>query len=116
MFTIHLHNLQFFSFHGLYQEERVLGGRYEVNADISFKTGEKIALLEQTIDYVKIYHIIKQQMNMPTALLETVAEDLALRMYESDTRITSVNISLKKINPPIANFQGSVAVSYKKDF
>jgi dihydroneopterin aldolase len=116
MFTIQLHNLQFFSFHGLYQEERLLGGRYELNADISFDTGEKIALLEQTIDYVKIYHIIKQQMNIPTALLETVAQDLALKMHECDNRITSVTISLKKINPPITNFQGSVAVSYKKDF
>lgn len=116
MFTIHLHNLQFFSFHGLYQQERLLGARFEVSTDISFKSDEKIVRMEQTIDYVKIYHIIKQQMNIPTALLETVAQDLALKMYESDHRISSVSISLKKINPPIANFQGSVAVSYKKDF
>lgn len=116
MFTIHLHNLQFFSFHGLYQQERVLGARFEISTDLSFNTDEKIERLEQTIDYVKIYHIIKQQMNIPTALLETVAQDLALKMYESDNRITSISIILKKINPPITNFQGSVAISYKKDF
>jgi 7,8-dihydroneopterin aldolase/epimerase/oxygenase len=116
MFTIRLHNLQFFSFHGLYEEEKVLGNNFEVNAAVTVNATETVTTLDQTVDYVKIYHIIKQQMDIPTALLETVAQDLALKIYNTDNRITSVDITIKKIHPPIANFQGSVAVSYKKDF
>jgi len=116
MFTIHLHNLRFFSFHGVHDEEQVLGNDYEVSADVSFDTAGAITKLHQTINYVKIYEVIKQRMNTPTALLETVAQDLADGIYQIDKRITSISISIKKVHPPIANFTGSVGVSYKKDF
>ena len=34
MLIIHLHKLLFHSFHGLYEEEQVLGNEFEVNTDI----------------------------------------------------------------------------------
>ncbi|GAB2810397.1 dihydroneopterin aldolase [Ferruginibacter profundus] len=117
MFTIHLHHLRFFSFHGVHEEESILGNDYEVNADVTFTATEAtVTALHQTINYVKIYDIIKQQMHIPTALLETVAQDLAEKIYAYDQRITSININIKKEHPPIPNFTGSVGVSYKKDF
>jgi dihydroneopterin aldolase len=116
MFTIQLDNLKFFAFHGIHDEERILGGHYEVNAAVSFNYTGTITSLDQTIDYVKIYDIINQQMTIPVALLETLAQNLANAIYAIDKRIESINISIKKINPPIAKFQGAIAVSYKKDF
>lgn len=116
MFTIHLHNLKFFSFHGLHEEEKILGKEYDVNADVTFEENGLVNRLHQTIDYVKIYDIIKQRMNVPTHILETVAQDLAQLIYKADNRITSIHISIKKIHPPIAAFEGNVGVSYKKDF
>lgn len=116
MFTIHLANLKFFSFHGVHEEERVLGGEYIVNAEVDFPADFSVTVLEQTIDYSKIYEIIKQRMRKPTALLETVAQDLAHCIYAMDSRIASINISITKVNPPIQQFRGSIAVRYKKDF
>ncbi|MGC4103505.1 dihydroneopterin aldolase [Ferruginibacter sp.] len=116
MFTIHLNNLRFFAFHGLYQEEKILGNEYEVNAEVTLVTHEAVTELHQTINYVKIYDIIKQRMQTPTALLETVAQELTDDIYSSDKRITSIYINIKKVYPPIAAFRGSVGVSYKKDF
>ncbi len=115
-FTIQLSNLKFFAFHGVHEEERILGGEFEVNAELSFKETNTVTSLDQTIDYVKIYAHIKQRMSVPTALLETVAQDLAENIYAIDNRVVSVNINIKKTNPPITNFQGSVGVSFKKDF
>ena len=116
MFTIHLHNLRFFSFHGVYQEERILGNEYEVNAEITFTVADTVTELEHTINYVSIYGQIKQQMNIPTPLLETVAQKLVHDIHRLDDRIITVSVSVKKVNPPIASFIGSVGVSYKKDF
>lgn len=116
MFTIHLTNLKFFSFHGVHEEERVLGGDYVVNAEVSFAAEYPVTVLEQTIDYSGIYELIKQRMRKPTALLETVAQDLAHAVYALDKRIASISISITKVNPPIQQFRGSIAVSYKKDF
>ena len=116
MFTIHLHQLRFFSFHGIYEEEKILGNEYEVNASVTFIENETVTELHQTIDYVRIYDIIKERMNIPIPLLETMAQDLAQQIYDADNRITSISIDVKKVYPPIPNFQGAVGVSYKKDF
>jgi len=116
MFTIHLNNLRFFSFHGLYDEERILGNEYEVNAEVTIAAKEQVTALHQTVDYVKIYDIIKQRMAIPANLLETVAQDLAQLIYDADNRIVSIHINIKKVYPPIASFSGNIGVSYKKDF
>jgi dihydroneopterin aldolase len=116
MFSIQLTNLQFFSFHGIHEEEKILGGQFELNVSVSLPEQGPIHSLEQTVDYVKIHTIIKQRMNIPTALLETVAQDLAQLIQASDSRITAVEINIKKLHPPIHNFQGAVGVSYKSVF
>jgi dihydroneopterin aldolase len=116
MFTIHLNNLRFFSFHGLYEEERILGNEYEVNAEVTIAAKEHVTAINQTVDYVKIYDIIKQRMAIPAPLLETVAQDLAQLIYDTDKRIISILVNIKKVYPPIASFSGNISVSYKKDF
>ncbi len=116
MFTIHLNNLIFFAYHGLHDEERILGGEFEVNAAIGFDAAGKVSSLKQTVDYTEIFEVIKQRMHQPTALLETLVQELVHNIYQSDRRITWVDINLKKMNPPIGNFQGSVTVSYKHQF
>ncbi|HTB51708.1 MAG TPA: dihydroneopterin aldolase [Ferruginibacter sp.] len=116
MITVHLHNLQFAGFHGIHDEERVLGNTYELTIDATVNVKEHITQLHQTADYVTIYEIVKKRMAVPSALLETVAQDLTDLIHAYDNRITSVSVSIKKLNPPIINFQGSVGVSYKKEF
>jgi dihydroneopterin aldolase len=116
LFTIHLSNLKFFSFHGVHDEEKVLGGEFIVDAVVYFTTAGNITTLEQTVDYCKIYDIIKQRMSQPSALLETVAQDLAVLIYATNSKIISVKITITKSNPPIQQFSGNIAVSYKKDF
>ena len=116
MFTINLNDLQFFSHHGIHEEERILGNDYEVNLAITIAAKGKITSLEQTVDYAAVFEMVKTRMSIPTALLETVAQDLAQQLYEQFKNITVVNISITKKNPPIENFQGSVGVCYNKAF
>jgi dihydroneopterin aldolase len=116
MFTIHLNNLQFFSFHGIHEEERILGNEFEVNVTLSFIANGYITTLEQTINYATVYEIIKQRMHTATPLLETLVQDLTEEIRAFDKRIKSVSVSVEKKNPPIPNMDGSVSVHYKKDF
>lgn len=116
MITIQLNNLHFFSFHGVHEEEKVLGNNFVLQASISFDESEKVTALDHTINYVSVYQIIKKRMETPTALLETLAQDLAELIYAFDSRIKSISISIEKKNAPIANIEGSVSVHYKKHF
>ena len=115
MLSIHLNKLKFHSFHGMHEEEKILGNELELNITVLVQSDEKIVSLKQTVNYVTLYEIIKQRMDTPTPLLETVAQDLAEMICSFDDRIKSVEINIKKLNPPIHNFHGQISVSYKKE-
>ncbi len=116
MFTINLHNLNFFAHHGVHEEERILGNNFIVNVSLTFNEEEHITSLNQTINYASVYGIIQKRMNIPTALLETLAQELVSAIHVFDNRISSIKVSIEKKDPPISNMQGSVSVSLSKDF
>jgi dihydroneopterin aldolase len=100
----------------MFREEKILGNDFEVNMDVIIDAPETITKLHQSVDYVALHSIIKEVMDVPTPLLETVVQQLAERVGLFDTKIKSVNVSVKKLNPPIANFQGTVGISFSKSF
>jgi 7,8-dihydroneopterin aldolase/epimerase/oxygenase len=116
VFTINLNELQFFSHHGVHDEERVLGNNFIVHVSLQIDGEEKISSIDQTVNYVSVFNIIKKRMASPTALLETVAEEIAAAIRDLDQRIKSIQVSIEKKAPPIAGMQGSVSVSYSKKY
>lgn len=113
MFTIHLQNLQFKSFHGLYAEEKILGNCFVVNLTVKYQpTTLPINAIEQTINYQNIFEIIEKRMSIPTELLETIVVDIANEIMNAFLIVEEVDICIAKKNPPIKNFVGNVAVSY----
>jgi len=48
--------------------------------------------------------------------LETCAMEICEALHENFSEIRKISIYIKKINPPITNFTGSVGVSYSKEF
>lgn len=116
MFTISLHNLIFHSFHGVHEEENLLGNTFVVNISLSLEAGEKVTALDQTVNYASVYTLVQKRMSLATPLLETLVQDLVDKIHEFDRRIRSVTVSVEKKNPPIPNIGGTVSVSLKKDF
>jgi dihydroneopterin aldolase len=117
MITIHLHNVLFYAYHGIHEEEKVLGNEYELSADIQFHEEiEVIHSIQQTIDYVEIYNIIQKRMEVPSPLLETIIMDIGNSITEKYENIRSISIHLKKNHPPVIGMQGSVGVSWQKQF
>jgi dihydroneopterin aldolase len=113
MLKIELSKLQFHSYHGVHEEERKTGGDFEVNLVVHFNpVALPVRHLNETIDYTKLYAVIKQRMERRTLLLETIATEIADEILNNFTSILDVEVSIKKLNPPIPFFNGSVAASY----
>ena len=114
MLTLHLTNLQFYAYHGLYDEEKIIGGNYEVNVSVSWRE-VKIPVLHinETIDYTAVYTLVQQHMQQPRQLLEAIATTLAQDIFNSFHLAEEVSISIKKITPPIVGFRGSVSMQYE---
>lgn len=100
----------------MYEEEAIVGTSFEVNLSISFEQSDTIHSLKQTINYVEVYDIVKRHFERPRQLLEMLAQEITEDVYSFDSRTRNVEIHIKKLNPPIANFTGSVGVTYEKSF
>ena len=58
-----LNEVVFFGYHGLYADEKKLGNTYKVDVHIDFTPKVSIIdQLDQTIDYVHVYALVKKRM------------------------------------------------------
>ncbi len=117
MITIRLEQLTFNAFHGVHEEEKILGNKYVVDCLLTFPEFEKvIESIDETINYIKVYEIIQSKMAIPTALLETVLMRIGLEIEEEFPQLKSIHLSIKKMHPPIMGMEGTVGVSWEKLF
>ena len=101
----------------MYQEEMRVGNDFEVDLSLARRSPKKIIKsLEQTINYVEVYRIVQEVFNERKLLLETCAMQIAERLEENFPEIKQLTISIRKLNPPITNFSGSVGITYSKTF
>ncbi len=117
MITVHLDNLLFTGFHGVHEEERILGNEYLVNASLEFhENAEVITHIGETINYVAVYNSIKKRMSIPTPLLETIVMEIGNEIHELYPELKSINISIRKMHPPIEGIHGTAGVNWQKQF
>ncbi len=117
MITVQLHNLLFHSFHGIHEEEKILGNEYMLDVSVEFhESTEVIRHIHDTVNYATIYKIIKDKMNIPTPLLETIAMETGNEIYKEFPAIKSITISIKKMHPPLEGLQGSAGVVWCRHY
>lgn len=110
---IHLKQVRFFSLHGIYKEETMVGGEFEVNMSVTYVPSDfNFTDISNTLNYVSVYELLAKKMAIPTPLLETIATETATEILQQFPLSTAVFISIDKINPPIEKFQGRVGVSF----
>jgi len=102
---VRLVNAVFYARHGVHEEERRLGGRYEVDAELGFDSTAAAETddLSQTIDYQHVYTIICEVMTAgePSALIETLARRAAMKLMEELTLLEEVTVRVRKHALPL---------------
>jgi 7,8-dihydroneopterin aldolase/epimerase/oxygenase len=113
---IALEGLEFHAFHGVYPHERESGNFFEV--DITVETDfSKAAATDEllgTVNYETLFKIVKDEMEQPSKLLETVAEKVANDVLEVFPNVVSVEFKISKLNPPIGGKCRKATVSLVK--
>jgi 7,8-dihydroneopterin aldolase/epimerase/oxygenase len=116
---ISLEGLEFHAYHGVYAHERSSGNKFEVDITVEAKFHEKVLAddLSGTVNYELLYHLVKEQMERPSKLLETVGYGIAKRVLETFGDALHVEIKISKFNPPIGGVckKATVTVSQSKN-
>jgi 7,8-dihydroneopterin aldolase/epimerase/oxygenase len=103
MGIIKVENIRVYAYHGCLIEETVIGSDYRVDVSVEADL-EKSSVtddLKDTVDYVTLNAIVVEEMGIPSKLLEAVAKRIINRVFENCKSVSSVSVSVSKINPPI---------------
>ena len=103
--SIQLHNLEFYAYHGLLPQERVVGGHYRVDVELSLTPPLRALtedVIDDTVNYAEVYALIRQQMEQPVNLLEHLAHRITQGLYAQFPQIQAVKLSITKVTPPIS--------------
>ena len=100
---ITLKNVRLYARHGVMPQERTVGGDFTVNLTVSADLSKAAETddVADTVNYATLYDILREEMNIPSQLLEHVAGRVAQRIMERFPTITSVDIEITKNNPPM---------------
>lgn len=100
---ISLKGLRFYAYHGVEEQEAIVGGWYTV--DVIIKADVTTAVLSDdlrgTINYAQVAAIVGEQMLIRSALLEHVAGRIARSVLDAFGDIRAVTVTVSKEHPPV---------------
>lgn len=116
MGIIKIRNIKLYAYHGCLDEEGKIGSEYRV--DLCVKTdltkSAKTDDLKDTVDYVHLNKIVKQEMAIRSKLLETVAHKILERIISEITIVKKATVEVSKVNPPIGGNVALVTIKMSK--
>ena len=101
--SIQLHDLRFYAYHGVMEQERRVGGEYLVSLSVEADLSGAVAsdAVADTVNYAALYEVVAHEMAQPSQLLEHVAGRIGRRVLEAFPLVDAVSIRITKCNPPM---------------
>lgn len=112
MGKVKVENIRAYAHHGCLKEETAIGSEYRVDVSVDADISKAAVSdeLSDTVDYVLINHIVKEEMKTPSKLLEHVGHRIIKRIFNEISIVTAATVWVSKINPPIGGDVEKVTV------
>lgn len=103
-----LESMRFYAYHGVMPQERKVGNHFVVDVTLVAPLEKAVMSddLEDTMNYAVVYEVIKEQMEIPSNLIEHVAGRIINALKERFPQLEEVELKLSKLNPP---FNGDIS-------
>lgn len=101
---IEINNLKIQAFHGVLPQERIVGNLYTVDLIITtdFQDAMQSDKLDDTISYADAAEVIRQEMLVPSQLLEHVGGRIIKHLQQNwGDKIKGIDLRIAKLSPPI---------------
>ena len=117
MGLIEVKNIRLYAYHGCLDEEGKIGSEYRVDLSIraDLSKSAKTDALSDTVDYVHLNKIVKEEMAIRTKLLEKVAYRILDRILEEISLVNKATVEVSKLNPPIGGNVARVTIKMSKE-
>jgi 7,8-dihydroneopterin aldolase/epimerase/oxygenase len=117
MGKIVIEEMEFYAFHGHYQEEQIVGNRFLVDLElkIDLTAPADSDNLKDAVNYQKAYQIIKNEMRRTKSnLLENIGKRILDALFSEMKGIEKATIRVRKLNPPMGGPIKSVGIEMSR--
>jgi dihydroneopterin aldolase len=100
-----LHEVRFYAFHGVMPQERSVGGEFLVSVKVGYPLEKAMSSddVADTLNYAALYELVKKEMMQPSSLLEHVMGRIVEAIEKVFPEVTSGEVKIKKVNPPMGS-------------
>lgn len=116
MGVITIKNIHLYAYHGCLDEEGKIGSDYRVDLSVTtdLSKSAKTDDLNDTVDYIHLNKIVREEMAIRTKLLETVANKILTRILNEIVMVKKATVKVSKLNPPIGGNVAMVTIKMSK--
>jgi dihydroneopterin aldolase len=117
MGKIIIEEMEFYAFHGHYEEEQIVGNRFLVDLEIETDLGPAAESdqLEDAVNYQRAYQLIKKEMRRKKSnLLENIAKRILDALFTEMQGIEEATVRIRKMHPPMGGPIRSVGVTMSR--
>ncbi len=113
MSKITINGMRFYANHGCFSEERAIGTYFKVDMVLVVDTAkaQQSDDINDTVNYLEVYHVVKKEMMQPSHLLEHVADRIGKTVLSSFDGVSQLEVTIHKLNPPLGGQMDSVALT-----
>lgn len=118
MDAIHLEDLSFFAYHGLYDEEARLGQRFHVDLTcwLDLSAACETDDYDQTVCYASLAKTVETAVTTARyKLIERLAAAVVEALFQADQRIEKIRVRIHKPGAPLPISTGRVSVEIVRD-
>ncbi|MEW6703105.1 MAG: dihydroneopterin aldolase [Bacteroidota bacterium] len=115
---IRIKNALFYAYHGAFQEEQNMGGKFEADVDLytDFSEAAKRDDLKLTINYNDVYKFINQLVHEKKYyLIETLATVIADELLKKYSSIKKIAVRVRKHSVPVGGVLDCVEAEVIKE-
>ena len=114
MSLITIENMEFYAYHGHFEEEQKIGTWFSLDLimEVDTSKAELSDELDDTVDYSAVYQVVKEQMMIPSKLLEHVGRRILNTIKERFPDVKNAQLKVKKMNPPLGGKMAFVALEF----
>jgi dihydroneopterin aldolase len=113
VYELKIEGMEFRAAHGCYDVEQRVGGNFTVDiaAEVEDRGAAGADDVTRTVNYVEVYETIRDQMAIPSRIIENTAQRIRDALLEKFPQIRHLSVTVAKLAPPIGGTASRVAVT-----
>lgn len=98
-----LKEIRCYAYHGVAPQENLIGNEYIIDLKLKVDIGKAARTDEvtDTVNYAEVHQVIKEEMSVPSNLLEHVGGRMIQKLFDRFPCIEGIELRLSKRNPPM---------------